>query len=76
MREKIDLSQSQPEPKKRNEPLVVVGPSGAGKGTLLEPFISAKDSKFKFSVSYTTRDPRPGEEDGVHYNFITKDQFK
>lgn len=72
----IDLSECQPFSKQINEPLVIVGPSGAGKGTLLEPFVSAANSKFKFSVSYTTRGPRPGEQDGVHYNFISKEEFK
>lgn len=56
------------------KPLVIVGPSGAGKGTILGD-IMAHDS-FKFSVSYTTRQPRQGEQNGVHYFFVTKDEFQ
>ena len=52
-------------------PLVIVGPSGVGKGTVIERLTkqSYPDS-FGFSVSYTTRGPRPGEVDGQHYNFV------
>ena len=54
----------------------MVGPSGAGKGTLIN-FLTAKfPDKFGFSVSYTTRQPRQGEVNGVHYNFVTMDKFK
>jgi len=55
------------------KPLVIVGPSGAGKGTLIEGFT---DDNFGFSVSSTTRDPRPGEVNGVHYNFVTAEEFR
>jgi len=58
------------------KPLVVVGPSGAGKGTLISFLTSKFPEKFGFSVSYTTRAPRQGEVDGVHYNFVTMDKFK
>lgn len=54
--------------------LVISGPSGAGKGTLAEMLL-ARDASFAFSVSATTRAPRPGEVDGVHYHFITEDAF-
>ncbi|XRB01287.1 guanylate kinase [Pycnococcus provasolii] len=50
-------------------PLVVCGPSGVGKGTIIELVMKAHASLFGFSVSHTTRQPRPGEEDGVHYHF-------
>ena len=59
------------------KPLVVVGPSGVGKGTLIK-FITTKTNHkdlFCFSVSYTTRQPRKGEIDGVHYNFVTPERF-
>ncbi len=49
--------------------LVVCGPSGVGKGTLISRLMSEHPDKFGFSVSHTTRAPRPGEEDGVHYHF-------
>lgn len=49
--------------------LVVSGPSGVGKGTLLNLLLSHRDDCV-FSVSATTRPPRPGEEDKVHYYFL------
>ena len=57
------------------KPLVMVGPSGAGKGTLIEFMTSKFPEKFGFSVSYTTRPIRNGEVDGKHYNFVTKEKF-
>ncbi len=58
-------------------PLVICGPSGVGKGTLLTHLMEvALPNNFAFSVSYTTRGPRPGEEDGVHYNFSTVEDVK
>lgn len=51
--------------------LVVVGPSGVGKGTLIERLMSSSDS-FGFSCSHTTRQPRQQEKDGVHYWFTDK----
>lgn len=50
-------------------PLVMCGPSGSGKSTLLQRLLTEHPDKFGFSVSHTTRKPRPGEEDGVHYHF-------
>ncbi len=58
-----------------NELLIVIsGPSGAGKGTVVNRLIS--EGNFALSVSATTRQPRPGEEDGVSYFFKTKEEFK
>ena len=86
-------------------PLVVCGPSGVGKGTIISRFMESNSIKhdvndnggddasndighrrhrdrnshhhrlpeFAFSVSHTTRNPRPGEVDGVHYNFVTRE---
>lgn len=54
--------------------LVISGPSGTGKGTIIEQLMKA-DSNLVFSVSATTRAPRPGEIDGVHYHFMTVDQY-
>jgi len=45
-------------------PVVLSGPSGAGKSTLLKRLLKEHGSVFGFSVSHTTRDPRPGEENG------------
>ena len=53
-------------------PVVVAGPSGVGKGTIVKRLMDKYPSLFGFSVSHTTRAPRPGEEDGVHYNFVEK----
>lgn len=50
-------------------PLVLCGPSGSGKSTLLKRLLEEFPDKFGFSVSHTTRKPRPGEKDGVHYHF-------
>lgn len=52
--------------------LVVSGPSGVGKGTLIQRLMSDHAQRFGFSTSHTTRGPRPGEEDGVHYHFVDK----
>jgi len=53
--------------------LVVSGPSGAGKSTICKKVI--KDNNLYFSISCTTRSPRPGEKDGVDYYFISKNEF-
>ena len=54
--------------------LVISGPSGTGKGTLIKRLME-EDPSLVFSVSATTRAPRPGEIDGVHYHFVTNDQY-
>ena len=54
---------------------IISGPAGSGKGTVVKELISAH-SEIKLSVSATTRNPRPGEENGVHYFFISKDEFE
>jgi guanylate kinase len=53
---------------------VLSGPSGAGKGTLLKRLLIERP-QISVPVSYTTRQPRPGEEDGVHYHFVPKKDF-
>lgn len=53
---------------------VIAGPSGVGKGTVLKQFFSHAPQCW-LSVSATTRQPRPGEIDGVHYHFVTDDEF-
>ena len=59
---------------KRGTLFVVTGPSGAGKGTVLKKVMAATDHLY-FSISATTRAPRPGEIHGVHYHFITRESF-
>jgi len=54
-------------------PLVLCGPSGVGKSTIVARITSAYPEAFGFSVSHTTRRPREGEADGVNYHYVTKD---
>ena len=54
---------------------IISGPSGVGKSTVLHALMEKRKNVY-FSVSATTRDPRPGEEDGVHYHFLDVDTFR
>lgn len=54
------------------KPVVISGPSGVGKGTLISMLMEEFPSMFGFSVSHTTRAPRNKEKDGVHYHFTEK----
>lgn len=54
--------------------LVLTGPSGAGKSTIIEHLL--KKPLFNFGVSYTTRNPRPGEAHGREYFFTTREDFE
>lgn len=54
---------------------VISGASGVGKSTVLSQVMKRRDDLY-FSVSATTRPPRPGEVDGVNYYFVTKDTFR
>lgn len=54
---------------------MVVAPSGAGKSTLVNALL-AKDRNIQLSVSYTTRAPRPGEQSGREYHFLSLDAFE
>lgn len=54
--------------------IVLSGPSGCGKGTIVQEIL--KDGDCAVSVSATTRSPREGEENHVHYHFITKEEFE
>ena len=53
---------------------IITAASGAGKTSLVSQLL-ARDSQVKLSVSHTTRQPRPGEQDGVHYHFVDDAQF-
>lgn len=55
--------------------IIVIGPSGCGKGTVLKGVLNA-DKNTHLSVSATTRDPRPGERAYVDYDFIKKEEFE
>ena len=59
----------------RGRLIVVSGPSGAGKSTLIREALDAVP-KLAYSVSATTRDPRPGEVDGEHYIFLSREEFE
>jgi guanylate kinase len=53
---------------------VITGPSGVGKGTLIRGLME-RLPKLELSVSATTRAPRPGEQDGVDYHFLSREEF-
>ncbi|HTA05663.1 MAG TPA: guanylate kinase [Solirubrobacteraceae bacterium] len=53
---------------------VITGPSGVGKGTLIRGLME-RHPQLELSVSATTRGPRPGEQDGVDYHFLTREEF-
>ncbi|CAK55569.1 unnamed protein product (macronuclear) [Paramecium tetraurelia] len=57
------------------KPLIVSGPSGVGKGSLVTRLLQNSQS-FVYSVSLTTRKPRPNEQNGVNYHFVNKDVFE
>ncbi|MBT3555354.1 MAG: guanylate kinase [Chloroflexi bacterium] len=62
---------------KTNNPIVVVisGPSGVGKDVMIDRMIESARIGFHFTVTATTRDPRPGETDGINHHFVTVDEF-
>lgn len=60
--------------KKRGSLIIISGPSGAGKGTIVENLLD--DDNIELSISCTTRAPRPHEKDGVNYFFKREDEFK
>lgn len=66
------MTSSQP-PKPRV--VVISGPSGSGKSTLLTKLLAEHPTRFGFSVSHTTRSPRPNELSGQHYHFVTATIF-
>ena len=56
---------------------ILSAPSGAGKSSLIKALLSQPSPRLmQVSVSHTTRDPRPGEVDGEHYHFVSKQAFK
>jgi len=58
----------------RGNLLIVAAPSGGGKTSLVKALLEA-DPRLALSVSHTTREPRPGEQDGVHYHFASEAEF-
>lgn len=59
----------------RGKTFIVSGPSGVGKSTVLKALLERRKNVY-FSVSATTREIRPGEEDGVHYHFLEVNTFR
>ncbi|TBU93327.1 guanylate kinase [Stutzerimonas kirkiae] len=53
---------------------IISAPSGAGKSSLVKALLDAQP-QVRVSVSHTTRPPRPGEVDGVHYHFVSREDF-
>ena len=61
--------------KRRGELIVLSGPSGVGKSTVIAELMGSRDNLY-FSVSFTTRQPRVGEADGINYNFVDRAEFE
>lgn len=59
----------------RGKLIVLSGPSGVGKSTVIAQLMQQRPDLF-FSVSLTTRSPRPGETDGVNYHFVSREEFE
>ena len=58
-----------------NKVLVVVGPSGVGKDTLMQKVVDKNPGKFKKGVTHTSRKMRPGEKEGYNYYYVTEEEF-
>lgn len=61
---------------KRGMLIVLSGPSGVGKGTVRKALFAQPGNDFQYSISMTTRQPRPGEKNGVDYFFVSKEEFE
>ena len=61
--------------KKNGKTFIISGPSGVGKGTIVSGVTEHLGETVKLSISATTREPRQGEQDGVHYHFLSGEEF-
>lgn len=62
--------------KQRGQLIIMSGFSGSGKGTITQALLERYHDEYALSISATTRSPRTGEQDGVHYFFLTKEAFE
>lgn len=70
----VPVDPSSPPSGRRGRLVVLTGPSGVGKGTVIQQ-LQQRHDQLHFSVSVTTRAPRPGEQEGISYYFRTREQF-
>ena len=65
------------EASRQARPVILAGPSGAGKTTVRKHLLAGDDGwRFLFSISMTTRRPRPNERDGIDYRFVEREEFE
>lgn len=62
--------------KDRGRLVIVSGFSGVGKGTVVKALLDKYSDEYALSISMTTRKPRPGEQEGVHYYYVSDEQFE
>ena len=62
--------------KQRGQLIIMSGFSGSGKGTITQALLERYPQEYALSVSATTRQPREGEKDGIHYFFLSKKDFE
>ena len=73
MTDNININNKNNKNKTTGKLIIISGPAGSGKSTVLKEL--SKLSDYKFSLSATTRPPRDGEKNGLDYYFISKDEF-
>ncbi|CEI70345.1 unnamed protein product [Fusarium venenatum] len=69
------MASTHPQAAPYHRPIVISGPSGVGKGTLIQKLIDSHPGKFSLGFSHTTRKPRLGEVEGMAYNFVPRSAF-
>ena len=71
----MGCSSESPVAEGKNKVLVVVGPSGVGKDTVMQKVLEKYPDKFKKGVTHTSRKMRPGEKEGFNYYYVTEEEF-